>query len=545
MEHADFILVGGGLASATAAETLRAEGATGSILLLCAEAVRPYHRPPLSKRVLIEAGQALLSFIHSDEFYREQRIELRLNTRVGAVDTSKQTVTTAAGEQIGYGRLLIATGAIPKIPSIPGMTLAGIHTLRGMTDAKSIKRDAAQARRAVVLGGSFLGMEVAFSLLKRGLQVTIIELDSLLLAHLKAPDLSAYFLRYAESQGMSVVLNDTAAAVHGEGRVREVETTAGHRVPCDLLVVCTGVSPASDFLSGSDIAREEGWIVVDSLLRTSAANVFAAGDITVFHDPVFARSRHIEHWDNAVKQGRLAAKNMLERRLPYDEVSYFYCEFGDVGFNVLGATDEGEERIARGSMDARSCSVFYLKGDMARALFSTGRPADETRAAEGLIRYRVNLHAVKDRLSEPTFSLDRIPAQTALILQGGGALGAFECGIVRALEEAQIFPDIVAGVLDRGFQRRDHREQPAECDRSPRRFLERTRGSHPSRPDLGWLRHNRNEPFGVWCAEFLQAAMDVVPLGNGAVAGALDELLRHGADARTDSEVCRLFEAQD
>jgi NADPH-dependent 2,4-dienoyl-CoA reductase/sulfur reductase-like enzyme/predicted acylesterase/phospholipase RssA len=444
--HADFILVGGGLASATAAETLRAEGATGSILLLCAEAVPPYHRPPLSKRVLIESGQVPLSFIHSEDFYREQRIELRLDTRVVAVDSSKQTVITAAGEQIGYGRLLIATGTIPKTPSLPGMALAGIHTLRSMTDAESIKRDAAQARRAVVLGGSFLGMEVAFSLLQHGLQVTIIEQESLLLAHLEAPDLSAYFRSYAESHGMSVLVNDTAAAIHGESFVGEVETTKGHRLPCDLLVVCTGVSPASDFLAGSGIALEHGWIVVDSLLRTSAANVFAAGDITVFHDPVFARSRHIEHWDNAVKQGRLAAKNMLERRLPYDEVSYFYCEFGDVGFNVLGATDEGEERIARGSMDARSCSVFYLKGDVARALFSTGRPTDETRAAEGLIRYRVNLHAVKDRLSEPTFSLDQVPTQAALILQGGGALGAFECGIVKALEEARIFPDIVAGV---------------------------------------------------------------------------------------------------
>jgi NTE family protein len=365
---------------------------------------------------------------------------------VGAVDTSKQTVTTAAGEQIGYGRLLIATGTIPKTPSIPGMALAGIHTLRSTADAESIKRDAAQARRAVVLGGSFLGMEVAFSLLKRGLQVTIIEHESLLLAHLDAPDLSAYFRRYAESHGILVVLNDTAAAIHGGSSVREVETAAGHRLPCDLLVVCTGVSPASDFLSGSGITLEGGWIVVDSLLRTSAANVFAAGDITVFHDPVFARSRHIEHWDNAVKQGRLAAKNMLGRRLPYEEVSYFYCEFGDVGFNVLGATDEAEERIARGSMDACSCSVFYLKGDVVRALFSTGRPTDETRAAEGLIRYRVNLHAIKDRLREPTFSLDQVPTQAALILQGGGALGAFECGIVKALEEAQIFPDIVAGV---------------------------------------------------------------------------------------------------
>ena len=228
--------------------------------------------------------------------------------------------------------------------------------------------------------------------------------------------------------------------------MQEVETSAGRRLPCDLLVVSIGVDPASEFLAGSGIARRDGWVVVDSLLRTNMPNVFAAGDITVFYDQVFARMRHVEHWDNAVKQGRLAGKNMVGRRLPYDEISYFYCELGDIGFNVLGATDEADERIARGSLDARSYAMFYLKQDVLRALFSLGRPADETRVAEGLIRFRVNLHAIKDRLSEPTFPLDRAPAQTALILQGGGALGAFECGVVKALEEEQIHPDIVAGV---------------------------------------------------------------------------------------------------
>jgi len=447
LRHVDFVLVGGGLASATAAETLRAEGATGSILLLCAEGVPPYHRPPLTKQTLPGSGDNAPSFIHPEGFYREQGIDLRLDARVVAIDTAQQTVTMEGGELIGYRQLLIATGATPRTLSIPGMTLAGIHTLRNKIDADAIRQDAAQAGRAVVLGGSFLGMEIAFALLALGLHVTIVELGSSLLSHLEAPDLSVHFQRYAESRGISVVLNDTAAAVHGERRVQEVETAAGRRLPCDLLVVSIGVGPASEFLAGSGIAIDlDGWVFVDSLLRTNAPNVFAAGDITVFHDPVFARLRHIEHWDNAVKQGRLAAKNMLGRRLPYDEISYFYCEFGDVGFDVLGATEEGEERIARGSLDARSCAIFYLKADVPRALFSIGRPADETRVVEGLIRFRVNLHAVRDRLSEPAFGLDRIPAQTALILQGGGALGAFECGVVKALEEERIFPDIVAGV---------------------------------------------------------------------------------------------------
>jgi NADPH-dependent 2,4-dienoyl-CoA reductase/sulfur reductase-like enzyme/predicted acylesterase/phospholipase RssA len=446
MRHADFILVGGGLASATAAETLRAEGATGSILLLCAEGLYPYHRPPLSKQALLGTGDNTPSFIHPEKFYREHAIEVHLNTRVVSVDSARQSVTTEAGEQISYGQLLIATGAIPKWPSIPGITLSGIHTLRARNDADTIRQAAMSSKDAVVLGGSFLGMEIAFSLRNLGLQVSIIERSSALLTHLQAPELSEYFRRYAENRGISIVLEDTAAAVHGDGRVSAVETVAGRRIPCDLLVVSMGVGPASDFLAGSGITLRDGWVAVDSLLRTNVPNVFAAGDITVFDDPVFARPRHIEHWDNAVKQGRLAARNMVGRRLRYDELSYFYCEFGDVGFDVLGAPEEADQRIARGSMDTRSCALFYLRDDVLRALFSMGRQADETRVAEGLIRYRVNLHAVKDKLSEPTFPLDATPAQTALILQGGGALGAFECGVVKALEETQIFPDIVAGV---------------------------------------------------------------------------------------------------
>ncbi len=444
--HVDFLLVGGGLANAMAAQTLRAEGAAGSILILCAEDVPPYHRPPLSKRLLNGIADDERIFVHPKGFYDEQNIALALGARVVSVDAAKQTVTTARGEVIGYGQLLIAAGATPRPLEVSGASLPGVFSLRSKTDADAIRAAITQAKQAVVLGGSFLGMEIAMSLLDAGLKVTVIEQGPVLLRHLEAPDLSSYFMRYAEGRGATVILKDTAVAVHGRERVQEVETAAGRHVPCDLLVVSIGVAPATDFLAGSGIALEGGYVVVDALLRTSAPNVFAAGDITVFYDPVFARRRHIEHWDNAAKQGRLAARNMMGRRLRYDDVSYFFCEVGDIGFNVLGATEEADAWVARGALDQGSYALFYLKGDVPRALFSMGRPADETRVAEGLIRYRVGLGDVKSRLGDSAFVLDRIPTQTALILQGGGAMGAFECGVVKALEEEGIFPDIVAGV---------------------------------------------------------------------------------------------------
>ncbi|GLK73455.1 FAD-dependent oxidoreductase [Ancylobacter dichloromethanicus] len=444
--HIDFLLVGGGVASAVAAETLRAEGAAGSILILSQEDLPPYHRPPLSKQMLLDAGSERQIFVHPESFYRQKAIDLELSVRVASVDPESHTITTATGERIHYGRLLIATGATPKPLPVPGADLAGIHTLRQKGDAETVRRAAVQARRAVVLGGSFLGMEIAMSLVERGLDVTIIEFGARLLPHLESADLSAHFQRYVESRGVSVLLNDTAAAFRGQDHLRELETTSGHRISCELAIVSIGVVPATEFLRGSNIALEDGRVVVDALLRTNVPDVFAAGDVTTFYDPVFARRRHIEHWDNAVKQGRLAARNMMGRRLPYDEVSYFFCQIGEIAFNMLGWPAEAEERIGRGAIEDRSFALFYLRGDVPRALFSIDRPVDETRLAESWIRYRMNLGAIKDRLNDPAFPLDRVPAQTALVLQGGGARGAFECGVVKALEEEQIFPDVVAGV---------------------------------------------------------------------------------------------------
>ncbi|MFZ3124496.1 MAG: FAD-dependent oxidoreductase [Acidovorax sp.] len=442
----DFLLIGGGLASATAAETLRREGAAGSILILSAESTLPYQRPALSKRYLLGHANVQQILVHPAQYYRDEEIEVALETTALSVDTARQLVETSTGRQIHYEKLLIATGASPRPIALPGASLEGIHVLRSRDDCDAIRQRASKAKRAVVVGGSFHGMEVAMSLLDLGLEVTIVEKDTRLLRHLESAMLSDFFLQYACKHGATVLLDEPVVAFHGEGKIREVETGSGARIPCDFAVACTGVDPATQFLDGSGIALEEGQVVVDARLATNMPNIWAAGDVTSFLDPVFSCRRHIEHWDNAVKQGRLAALNMLGRRMRYDQVSYFFCEVGDIGFNVLGATEDADEWIMRGSLADQSFTLFYLKNSVMRAAFSLGRPARETRLAEELIRYRTNLLLHKERLREPDVALDQLPTQTVLVLQGGGALGAFECGVVKALEEEQIFPDIVAGI---------------------------------------------------------------------------------------------------
>ncbi|EIF30010.1 NAD(FAD)-dependent dehydrogenase [Burkholderia sp. Ch1-1] len=445
-QEVDFLLIGGGLASLQAAEALRREGAAGSILILSAESTLPYHRPSLSKGYLLGEAEGNHILVYPEQFYSEQQIDVALGVQATSVDTTRQVVTLSTGSSIHYGKLLIATGSVPRPFEVPGASLPGIYTLRFKTDCDALRQAASKAKRAVVVGGSFLGMEVAMSLRALGLAVTVVEGDDRLLRHLESPMLSDFFGQYARAEGVSVLAGDPAVAFHGRKKVSEVQTQSGKAIPCDLVVVCTGVEPATQFLDGSGITLDDGRIVVDDLLATSAPNVWAAGDVTSFLDPVFSCRRHIEHWDNAAKQGRLAGMNMLGRRLRYDMVSYFFCEIGDVGFDMLGAPENSDEWIARGSLKDRSFALFYLKDSVPRAAFSLGRPADETRRAEGLIRYRTNLLLQKEKLSDPGFTLDQLPTQTVLILQGGGALGAFECGVVKGLEEHQIYPDIVAGI---------------------------------------------------------------------------------------------------
>jgi NADPH-dependent 2,4-dienoyl-CoA reductase/sulfur reductase-like enzyme/predicted acylesterase/phospholipase RssA len=445
MSHADFLLLGGGLASATAAETLRLEGAEGSIVIVAGENELPYHRPPLSTRFLLSDPPPPTPLVLGPEYYVEQEITVLRGTRALAVDPQSQVVLTDRAGPIHYGKLLLATGARPVRLSVPGSGLAGIHYLHTLEDARAIRRAAESARHAVVVGGGFIGMELSAALVQRGLQVTILTRSRVLFSQVQDPTICELLHQMYARRDVEIVFDADIAGFRGQERAEAVVTRDGRVFRCDLVAIGIGVSPDVDFLQGSGIALDDG-IKVDRYLQADQANIFAAGDVANFFDPVFNVQRRIEHWDNTYKQGRLAARNMLDLHLPYDEVSYFAGQFFDFSFQFIGMGDDTPEHAQIGSLQSQSGAVLYLRSDVPRALFTTGRPAKETRAIESLIRYRTHLGSVKARLSEPGFSLAQVPSQTVIILQGGGALGGFECGVARALEEEGIYPDIVAGV---------------------------------------------------------------------------------------------------
>ena len=442
----DFLLVGGGPACATAADTLRYEGARGSIVIIAAEPHLPYTRPALSKQFLLGTRPRDRLDMFGEDFYRKEQIGLLLATRATAVDPSEHLVQTDAAGDFHYGKLLIATGSRPNRLKIPGGDMPGIFYLRTLEDAEKIKNAAMDGNaRAVIIGGNFIGMEMASTLRQKGLTVTLLVKTNALFDTLQANVLSEFFLNYYRDRGVEILFEDCPSEFQGEDRVHQVITNAGRTIPCDMVVIGIGASPEIEFLNGSEIEVSDG-IVVDQYLQASRPDIFAAGDVAVFFDPVFQTRRRVQHWDNAVKQGRLAAKNMLGQRRSYGGVSYFFSDVFDITFEFFGSVKDINERVERGALAKRSFALFYLKDSVPKALFSIGRPADEIKAVESLIQHRVSLDPFRAGLPDPEFELDEIPAQTVFILQGGGALGAFECGVLKALEEARIYPDVVAGV---------------------------------------------------------------------------------------------------
>ncbi|AVQ85637.1 MULTISPECIES: FAD-dependent oxidoreductase [unclassified Variovorax] len=440
----DFLLLGGGLASATAAEALRLEGAQGSIAMVSAEPEPPYQRPPLSKALLLHGPASELTPVLDAGSYHDLGIELLRGTRALSVDTRRRIVTTDRAGPLAYGKLLIATGARPLRFHIPGSGLQGIHSLRDIGDALALHAAAQKGARAVVIGASFIGMEVSTTLRRMGVHVSLLAQHGRVFDTLQSVPISRFFSEQCASHGIEVHAGEPVA-FEGSDRVSAVVSTHGLRLPCDFVVIGIGVAPEVDFLADSGIALADG-VVVDERLQASVPGVFAAGDVASFLDPVFKARRRGEHWDNAVKQGKLAARNMLGQGLPFDEVSAFFCEALGTSFQFVGLPDGAPDRLELGSHGTRSWGLVYLQGEIPHALFTTERPVGETQAIRSLIRHHTHVGRFKSRLRRPGFSMASIPNQTVLILQGGGAMGAFESGVVRALEQRHLHADVVAGV---------------------------------------------------------------------------------------------------
>ncbi|MFA6303566.1 MAG: FAD-dependent oxidoreductase [Legionella sp.] len=440
-KETDYLLLGGGLASAFNAESLRRDGARGRIIIVGEENFHPYYRPQLARSFLLGGRKIEQMEIYQREFYKENNIELICGTKVTAVDPKNKTVKTDRAGIISFQKMLIATGCSPKKVEIPGNKLAGVHYLRTILDAEPIVKEIEAAKHIVIYGGSYIGIEIASLLSKKNVKSTIIT-EKFTLFNVSPSEAIATFLK---NHGIKVLLKQTIKKFKGKQHVNAVETSSGKTIECDCVIIAEDHVPNTDFLKGSGIKVDDG-VLVDRFLCTNIEDIYAAGDVAKFYDPVFKKMHRNGGVDNAMKQGRLAAQNMMGMRRSYITASYFYIQAFDNSIVIIGDTDDCDEKLTRGSLDDKNIALLYLKNGYLHGGFFSGRPVEEIKAAESLIINRVNIKPYKKQLCNLKSSLEVMAKQKILALQGGGALGAFECGVVRAMEEYGIYPDIVSGI---------------------------------------------------------------------------------------------------
>jgi NADPH-dependent 2,4-dienoyl-CoA reductase/sulfur reductase-like enzyme len=390
MKRFELVIAGGGLTAARAIKSYRAAGGGGRIALVSSESVLPYHRPALSKRYL--RGETGPPFAEDETFYRDHDVEVVLTTAVTAIDVDTGSVTTDRGD-LPYRKLLIASGATPRRLNVPGADLEGIYALRTLDDSDRIRRAATGTERAVVVGAGFIGMEVAASLRELGLAVTLIHLGGGLFDQLRSNDLSEQLLALYRDHGIDVLLKEEVGRFGGDARVEYVEAKSGLCVEADMAVVGVGVVPNVDFLADSGLALDNG-VVVTERFETRASDVYAAGDVANFYDPLYGRRRRIEHWSNANYQGTEVGKILAGQRGGYNTVSSFFSEVFGATIKVFGDTSRSDESSAEGSLESGFLASFGDAGSLVGAI-----TVGQSEEFEGLVKDLIAERAPTDALT--------------------------------------------------------------------------------------------------------------------------------------------------
>lgn len=406
------LIVGASLTGAKAAEALRKEGYDGRIVLFGEEPQPPYLRPPLSKEYFRGESELDKVFAHPEAWYAEQRIELHLSAPVRAIEPATREVVLDDGRRVGFDRLLIATGAAPRRLNIPGSDLAGVHYLRTLEDADGIREAVAAARRAIVIGGGWIGAEVAASIRQLGVPVALIAPGSVPLERVLGADVGSVYRDLHAEHGVELVMNQRAVAFRGQTAIEAVETADGTRIEGDLVVVGVGAQPRTELAGRAGLDVGDG-ILVDELLQTSAPGIFAAGDVAGAWHPLLGARIRVEHWDNARRQGRAAARNMLGIAEPYLRIPYFYSDQYDLGMEYAGYAPKWDRVVFRGEPANREFVAFWLKDErVAAGMNANVWKVNDAIAALVASREKVAI----ERLRDPAVALDDLDA---LLLPAG------------------------------------------------------------------------------------------------------------------------------
>jgi 3-phenylpropionate/trans-cinnamate dioxygenase ferredoxin reductase subunit len=390
------VILGASLAGATAAITLREEGADGDVILIGAEPQPPYERPPLSKAYLRGEEPFDKALVRPATFYAEHGIQTMFGTRATRIDPSARLVELEDHRRVPFDVLLIATGGRNRRVSIPGVDLDGIYGLRTVQDADRIRAEMIAGRRAVVVGMGFIGSEVAASLRQKGLDVLVIDPSRTPLFRVLGEDVGQTIAKLHRDHGVRMIFQDTVAAFEGTQRVGCVVTKGGLRLECDFAVVGIGIEPAVEALGDSGIQLDNG-VVVNQYCQTNISGIYAAGDVANHYHPVFDRRIRVEHWQNAIKQGAAAARNMLGQRIAYDEIHWFWSDQYDANLQYAGFHTTWQQLVVRGRLDSGSFLACYVNEGRIDAAVGLNR-AKDVRRVMPLIKARrpVNLEQLRN-----------------------------------------------------------------------------------------------------------------------------------------------------
>jgi NADPH-dependent 2,4-dienoyl-CoA reductase/sulfur reductase-like enzyme/nitrite reductase/ring-hydroxylating ferredoxin subunit len=375
------VIVGGGAAGFAAAEMLRRQAFDGNIVMLSDDDAPPVDRPNLSKDYLAGTAPEEWVPLRGDDFYREQRIDLRLKTTVADIDVRATEVVLRDGARVAFDRLLLATGAEPMRLPLPGMDLSHVYTLRTLADCRAIIARAATTQRAVVMGASFIGLEVAASLRARGIEVHVVAPERRPMERLLGPQMGDFVRSLHEEHGVIFHLEDTATVIEPH----QVSLRSGGTISAELVVAGVGVRPRLALAESAGLAIDRG-VTVDTFLETSAPGIFAAGDIARWPDRRSGSSIRVEHWVVAQRQGQTAALNMLGAREEFDGVPFFWSQHYDVPINYVGHAEAWDEVTVDGDVAARDCLVRYKRNGRVLAVASIYRDLDNLMAESAMER---------------------------------------------------------------------------------------------------------------------------------------------------------------
>ncbi len=399
-----YLLIGGGLASGQAAKQLREKDPQSSITLVGEEPYVPYDRPPLSKEFLRGEKPRDALYFDPEQYFQDRGIDLSLGIAVQRLDLANKIAILANGEGIAFEKALIATGGRPIRLKLPGGDLPGVYYLRTLDDSAAIAAEASPGKRAVLIGAGFIGMEVAASLTQRGVHVTVIETQSHIWPRFANATLARFFQDYCVKKGVTFHTNDLATEIRGQGRPSAVVTRAGKELPCDFVCIAVGIVPNVELAQQAGLKVNNG-IVVSDHLQSSHPDIYAAGDVANYLDPIFGKRRRVEHWGHAEYCGQLAGQNMAGASNPYDLLTYVWSDIFDLHLEFAGDESEHDQVFVRGRFEDKSFTVLYLKQNVLRAHLAINTGSKEFPILQRLIRQKKDLTGKEAQLQDPTFAL--------------------------------------------------------------------------------------------------------------------------------------------